>query len=228
MAMFNDSFTGTVRDALEAQADAERAKSMAAYMKSYMPYRGVPKPQVRKIMMTAARAYPFADAADLLSTATKLWREANCREERYIATALTEFKLAKGNLDFLPFYEEVVSAGAWWDHVDEMAHRILDLLLAHGKTMDPKVRQWSTDSGFWFRRLAIISQLHAKTSTDLGLLSDVIEPNMADPEFFVRKAIGWALRDYARTDPDWVRRFVAERSAALSPLSQREALKHLS
>ncbi|POC81296.1 DNA alkylation repair protein, partial [Vibrio vulnificus] len=84
MAMFNDSFTGTVRDALEAQADAERAKSMAAYMKSYMPYRGVPKPQVRKIMMTAARAYPFADAADLLSTATKLWREANCREERYI------------------------------------------------------------------------------------------------------------------------------------------------
>ena len=91
------------------------------------------------------------------------------------------------------------------------------------------IREWSTDPDRWLRRSSIICQLALKHRTDVALLTDVIEPNLADREFFIRKAIGWALRQYARTDPDWVRAFVAVSTRTpLSPLSRREAMKHLS
>jgi 3-methyladenine DNA glycosylase AlkD len=93
--------------------------------------------------------------------------------------------------------------------------------------MSPTLIRWSTDADFWIRRAAITAQLGAKSATDPALLAAVIEPNLADPEFFIRKAIGWALRDYAATDPDWVRDFAARHGEALSPLSRREALRKL-
>jgi 3-methyladenine DNA glycosylase AlkD len=86
---------------------------------------------------------------------------------------------------------------------------------------------WSTQPNRWLRRVSIIAQLGAKSRTDLELLTTVIDTNARDGDFFVRKAIGWALRDYARTDPDWVRQFVAGRAGELSNLSRREATKHL-
>ena len=86
---------------------------------------------------------------------------------------------------------------------------------------------WSTDPDVWIRRAAILSQLKAKAATDTALLAQVLEPNMADPEFFIRKAIGWALREYSKTAPEWVAAFVAEHAATLSPLSRREAMRHL-
>jgi 3-methyladenine DNA glycosylase AlkD len=93
--------------------------------------------------------------------------------------------------------------------------------------MEPLIRAWATDPDRWLRRTSIICQLAFRDRTDTALLSDVIVPNLADREFFIRKGIGWALRQYARTDPDWVRAFVAEHEAVISPLSRREALKHL-
>lgn len=216
-----------IRRELRAAADPERAVKMRAYMKSSMPYLGVAMPLVRKITTTTARTMPFEQPQDLLETAQKIWREAEYREERYVALALTALKPARGKIEFLPLYQEMVSTGAWWDHVDEVAHRISDLLLAHPETLKPLVRQWSVAKDFWFRRLAIISQLQLKKATDLTLLSAVIEVNVADKEFFIRKAIGWALREYSKTDPDWVRGFVAARTTTLSPLSRREALKRL-
>ena len=86
---------------------------------------------------------------------------------------------------------------------------------------------WSTDPDFWMRRAAILAQLKAKAATDPGLLARIIETNMADPEFFIRKAIGWALREYSKTAPEWVAAFVAEHAATLSPLSRKEALRRL-
>ncbi|MDN5667796.1 MAG: DNA alkylation repair protein [Renibacterium salmoninarum] len=216
-----------IRQELAPLADPERAASMAAYMKSSMPYRGVPLPAVRKVVAAAAKAFPPADAEDLRDAATELWRSAEFREERYAAAALCSSKLARGDLPFLPFYCEIVSSGAWWDHVDDVAHRIAELLAAHPDSMKPQIIRWSKDPDFWFRRLAIISQLQAKAKTDPDLLSATIGANLADPEFFIRKAIGWALRDYAKTNPSWVKAFVTEHIAELSPLSRREALKHL-
>jgi 3-methyladenine DNA glycosylase AlkD len=91
--------------------------------------------------------------------------------------------------------------------------------------MTPLLRDWARSPDRWLRRSALIAQLGARERTDTALLTEVVEANAADREFFVRKAIGWALRDFARTDPDWVRRFLADHE--LSPLSRREAAKHL-
>jgi 3-methyladenine DNA glycosylase AlkD len=119
----------------------------------------------------------------------------------------------------------MITAGAWWDLVDGVSGRIRDLLLEHPAQLRPVLLRWARSPDRWLRRSAVIAQLGAKHRTDTALLTEVILVNAADPEFFVRKAIGWALRDLAKTDPAWVRGFLAGHE--LSPLSRREAAKHL-
>jgi 3-methyladenine DNA glycosylase AlkD len=214
-----------VRAALRSAADPARAAGQQAYMKSAQPYLGVPVPDVRRLTLALVREHPPSSVAEVREAATALWREATHREERYAAVALTGLPIVRGALEMLPLYEEVITTGAWWDHVDGVAPRIRDLLLSHPATVAPLLRAWARSPDRWLRRSAVIAQLGAKARTDRALLTEVVEVNAADPEFFVRKAIGWALRDFARTDPDWVRRFLAEHE--LSPLSRREAAKHL-
>jgi 3-methyladenine DNA glycosylase AlkD len=215
-----------IREALREAADAERAPGMQAYMKSAMPYRGVPMPAVRSITKAAARAHPLLTLDELETAVRTLWDEAAFREERYAASGLLASRIGTGRLELVPLYEHLATTGAWWDHVDDLAHRIADLHDTHPDEAAAIVRRWSTVADFWLRRLAIISQLGRKDRVDAALLAEVIEPNIADREFFIRKAIGWALREYARFDPEWVRTFVAEHDD-LSGLSKREALKHI-
>ena len=127
----------------------------------------------------------------------------------------------------MPLLRHLITAGAWWDVVDDVSHRVGDALLADRERVEPVVREWIDCDDLWLRRSAVICQLGHRERTDLQLLVDAIEPAMPEREFFLLKAIGWALREYARTDPAWVRRFVAEHEDALSGLSRREALKHL-
>jgi 3-methyladenine DNA glycosylase AlkD len=220
-----DDLATVVRRALRDHADSGIASGQQAYMKSTMPFLGVRVPEVRRLTKAAARAHPPSDLADLDRTARTLWDEATHREERYAATALTALPIARGRLELLPLYEHMAVTGAWWDHVDDIAHRLAALHEAHPGPTSATVRQWSISDDLWLRRLAILGQLGRKGRVDLALLADLIEPNVADAEFFIRKAIGWALREAARVDPDWVRNFVAGHE--LSPLSRREALKHL-
>lgn len=196
-------------------------------MKSAMPFLGVRVPDVRKITRALATSQPPADLDDLEASVLELWDNATHREERYAAAELTRLKMAKGRVSLMPLYEHMAVTGAWWDHVDEIAHRIADLHDAHPVHTAHDVRRWSTSDDMWLRRLSIISQLGRRDRVDTELLTEVIEPNMSDTEFFIRKAIGWALRDFAKVDPDWVRTFVAEREDQLSGLSKREALKHV-
>jgi len=194
-------------------------------MKSAMPFLGVRVPDVRRLSREAARG--VTDADELREAALDLWRGPEYREERYAAQALTALRPLRGRLDMLDVHEEMIRTGAWWDHVDEVAHRLADLLDAHPAELAVELRVWADDEDFWIRRAAIIAQLQRKDRVDHALLSDVIEANLGEDEFFIRKAIGWALRDHARADPDWVRAFV-DAHPDLSPLSRREALKHLS
>ncbi len=214
-----------IRAGLRAAADPGRAPQMQAYMKSTMPYLGVRLPEVRRIVAAQLRTQPVLSATSAVQTATILWREAVYREERYAAAALIRTRQADPAL--LPLYQEMIVSGAWWDHVDEAASRIGDLLLAHPQTVRPILLAWSTDPDQWLRRASIICQVGHKARTDPELLRDVITPNTGDRDFFIRKAIGWALRDYGRTEPRWVREFVAERQTLLSPLSVREATKYI-
>lgn len=225
--MTNNVLVHAIRSTLRSSADSERGIGAQAYMKSEMPSLGVRVPEVRKIVKEAAKQYPVASPDDLRKAVLELWREAGVREERYAAIDLTDLQMVKDDLQMLPIYEEIIRTGAWWDLVDGVAHRIGGLLLAHPATLTPVLRQWSTDGDIWVRRAAITAQLGAKAKTDTDLLAAVISSNFSDNEFFIRKAIGWALREYSKTDPAWVRAFVSNNAGALSPLSTREALRLL-
>ncbi len=220
----NSLLVAEVRDDLAAVADPERAPAMAAYMKSAMPFLGVARPEVRRIARAAARAHRDDDLDARVADVRTLWETAAFREERYAAQDLLALAPVKARLELLDLHEHIARTGAWWDHVDEQAHRVAETLDAHPAVADT-MRRWCTDENFWVRRLAIIGQLGRKERVDRDLLAQVIEPNLADSKFFIRKAIGWALREFARHDPDWVRAYAD--THALSPLSRREALKHL-
>lgn len=194
-------------------------------MRSAMPFLGVRVPEVRRITRAVVRELGTRDPAVLTAAAAELWDEATHREERYAATALLALPPLRGDASLVPLYEHMARTGAWWDHVDELAHRVAALHDADpGPTAD-LVRRWSTDDSLWVRRLAILSQLGRRGRTDLGLLAEVIEPNRADPDFFIRKAIGWALREASYVEPAWVLDYVAAHE--LNPLTRREALKRL-
>lgn len=189
-------------------------------MKSAMPFLGVRVPDARRIAHVAARG---ADDATLRAASRILWDDATHREERYAAMAL----LARitPDLSQLPDIEHMVRTGQWWDITDELAHRLAALHDRFPAETAGVVREWSTDPDLWMRRIAVLSQLGRRDRLDPALLQALIEPNRDDPAFFMRKAIGWALREYARVAPDWVRAYVDTHE--LSPLTRREALKHL-
>jgi 3-methyladenine DNA glycosylase AlkD len=153
-----------------------------------------------------------------------LWDDAGFREERYAAVVLLAVRGVDGDPAIVPAIEHMVRTGQWWDFTDELAHRLPPLLDRDPRTAD-LLRRWSVDDDMWMRRVAVIAQLGRKDAVDRALLADVLAPNLADTRFFIRKAVGWALRDLARVDPDWVRAYADAHE--LSPLSHREALKHL-
>lgn len=222
-------FVNEIRRSLADNANPEKAEGMRAYMKSEMPFRGVQKPLRRKLFREALEAHPIADKEVWSDAVLDLWRNAGYREERYMALELAGAKgyLHFRELDTLPMLEEMVVTGAWWDFVDEVAtHRLRELLEIYPEEMSRRMRSWSRDDNMWKRRSAIICQVGRKGSTDVCLLFDCIEPNLSHRDFFIRKGIGWALRDLAWTDLDTVESYVSRNEGRLSPLSRREALKN--
>lgn len=182
---------------------------------------------VRRIVTGDVRTAPCATRDAMLALATALWDGAEHREDRYAALAVCRHPRHRAFQDAacLGTYHRFVVTGAWWDLVDETSTLVGDVLVRGEPGVRDEVRSWAADTDMWLRRTSIICQRLRGPDTDPALLSDAIVPNLPDREFFIRKAIGWALRAYARTDPDWVRAFVAAHE--LSGLSRREALKHL-
>jgi len=220
----------TIRRSLAEVADPTKASQMQAYMKSAMPYRGVSSPQLKRLCREAFKSHLLATVAEWQRVVLELWRHAKFREERYAAVLLTQARAYRDFQTFstLPMLEEMIVTGAWWDFVDTLAGRNLgDLLRAEPRRMKPVMRRWARDPDMWKRRSAILCQLGFKRETDLELLYDCIEPNLSQKDFFIRKAIGWALRQYAWTDPKEVQRYVKANKDRLSPLSVREALKNV-
>jgi 3-methyladenine DNA glycosylase AlkD len=219
-----------LRNALKQAADPARAAAMQAYMKSTMPYYGVPTPAHRTLCKAIFADVHFTTAADWQAQVLDIWRNARFREERYAAIGLTGIKR------FQPFqtpaavkmYEEMIVTGAWWDYVDTISsNRIGPILRAYPAPMRRKMLTWSKSPNMWKARTSILCQLGFKAHTDLDLLYACIEPSLASKEFFLRKAIGWALRQHAWTDPAEVRKYVQRNRARLSPLGIREALKNI-
>jgi 3-methyladenine DNA glycosylase AlkD len=221
---------GAIRAALQTVRDPVKAGPMQAYVKSDMPFLGVQKPELVKVLNPVLQAHPLPDAKTWQATVLATFREATYREEWSAALAILAWKRYQPWLapDAMPLFETLIVEGAWWDIVDEVATRRLGPVLLSARTeLTPTLREWATDEDRWKRRTSIIVQLKHKDETDLKLLAYAIEQNLADKDFFLRKAIGWALRQYARTDPEWVQSFVASYYDGLSNLSRREALRNL-
>ncbi len=220
--------------ALTARADPARAVEQQRYTKSDLPYLGVTLPDVRRAVrdVLATRRLTSRGAWD--ATARALVDEATHRELWHAAVELTGHRHYREWQDprTIGLYRHLIMATRWWDVVDDVAvHRIGPILLRHIASLDSVMRQWAVDDDMWVRRAAILSQLNHKDATDTALLEGTITPNLKGTaygsELFIRKAIGWALRQYARTDPDWVLAHVEAYGDRLSGLSRREALKHL-
>lgn len=242
MGAADSDLVQTLRNLLGTAAHPVRAQGIRAYMRSAMPYRGIAAPELRRLVGPVLAAHPLADEDVWHATVLELWDHAGFREERYVAVGLARHRHHRAHQQphTLDLYEHLIHSGAWWDLVDEVAgHPVRDLLLAHREQVDPVMRTWAVSDHLWPRRAAIICQLGTRARCDQDLLAHAITENLDGStrtmpaasayrrEFFVRKAIGWALRDHARTHPDWVRAFVAEHERELSGLSRREALKHL-
>jgi 3-methyladenine DNA glycosylase AlkD len=200
---------------------------MQAYMRTEMPFYGVQKAGREPIIRELVRGYPPDDRDEYEAIVLALWGLPH-REEKYLALAV-----ARGHRRFimaesLPLYRMLIVDGAWWDLVDEVAtHIVRDLLLVHPGPTWPVVDTWVDDEDMWLRRAAIICQVGAKGSTHESRLFDYCSRRAHEEAFFIRKAIGWALREYSKTNPSAVAEFVAANEDRLSGLSKREATRHL-
>jgi len=223
-----------LRAAFAAHADPARAAPMQAYMKSAMPFYGLPAPLRRRLTVVAARAHPAADTAALVRTMRSLWRTARYREERYAAIELPRsgrVHRRQVNLELVPVLTEMITTGAWWDFCDDISGNTLALLLErHPREIKPLLRRWARGNDLWLRRAAMLCQRGLGPEVfDAQLLYDTILPSIGTgkfaDEFFIRKAIGWALRERSYAAPEEVAAFCREYAAQLSPLTLREALK---
>ena len=226
----NPRFRQELLSALRKAADPERARGQQAYMKSTQPFFGITIPEVRKVTRAIVRRYPFDTPVTWQATIRSVWRKAKKREERYAAV---ELLLHPNYLKWLTperidLVEELVVTGAWWDFVDAIAGTgVGAMLTAYPAETALILRRWAGDNDQWKRRTAILAQLRLKKATDPELLFGVIEPSIAHNDFFLRKGIGWALREYSKVEPETVVDYVTRNASRLSPLSKREALKVL-
>ena len=207
---------------------------MQAYMKSALPFHGVAAPLRRRLQAEAVKAHPCADTATLAATmqraVARTPRTARSATPRWSWRASAAMRGCWTSL--LPVYETMIVEGAWWDLCDEISGNALPALLQRDPaTMKPLLRRWATGPQLWLRRAAMLAQRRLKHQVDAVLLYDCILPSIGGgefaDEFFIRKGIGWALRERSYQAPDEVRAFCAEYAAQLSPLTVREALKAL-
>jgi len=234
----NDALIESLQAQFNAAADAERAVAQQAYLKSSMPHYGIMAPALHRICRDTFKAEALdagaLNAQEWQATVLGLWRGAQFREERYAALELLGFKPYRKYFgpELLDTLDELIVSGAWWDTVDHIAINFVGHLLAeHPREIQPILERWARDENIWRRRSAILAQLKFKARTDQPLLWRLLQPSLEDSlpnkEFFLRKAIGWALRELSKTDPAAVLDYVASNRERLSGLSKREGLKVL-
>lgn len=212
---------------LTPAANPQRAPQMVAYMRGRFSYLGIATPQRRLLTKPLEKeARTALSEAEVLDLASTLWEQSR-REYQYAACDLLAACEKTLTPAALPYLLALVVTKSWWDSVDTLAGRIIGGLVLRHPELVPQLDQLVLAENLWLRRTAIIYQLHWKAKTDVPRLFHACLANAADPDFFIRKAIGWGLREHAWTDPEIIRAFVSQHVDRLSPLSVREASKHL-
>ncbi|MFC8665050.1 MULTISPECIES: DNA alkylation repair protein [Streptomyces] len=209
-----------------AAADPRRAGEMRAYMKDIAPFLGLTTPDRRALSRTVLDGTPRPDEADCTAVALRCWRLPE-REYQYFAVDYLRRHVRRLSSGFLPVTRHLVSTVPWWDTVDALAAHVVGGLVAADPKLKSDMDGWIEDDDLWVARTALLHQLRHKDATDTERLFGYCVRQSGHPDFFIRKAIGWCLREYAKTDPQAVRDFVAGERDRLSPLSVREALKNV-
>lgn len=220
-------FLNKLKKLFKANANAEEAKAMSKYMKFLFPFVGIKKP-LRKELTRPLMAVikQGIDENWLLEAVELLWSKSE-REYHYVAIELLKRYAPKHLGEHTwPQVEVWLTQKSWWDSVDAITSYVASPMALKFPSVKQKLKSYITHKNFWLKRVAIIHQLPYYENTDVIFLKEACLKNAEDKEFFIRKAIGWALRQYARTSPDWVKQFVREHHDRLSSLSIREALKH--
>ena len=216
------TFLEELQGLLNSVADQGRAPAMRAYMRDQFPFLGIATPQRRSVAKALLKSYKKASPDILLDLCEQLW-ELPEREYQYVALDLLALHVRTFKPEHIPTLLEYVQRKSWWDTVDGFAAIIGDILNGRHDYMDDAIAH----KNIWVRRIALLHQLGWRDRTDTGRLFNYALTLGSEKEFFIQKAIGWALRDYARHDPDAVREFISVNRSRLAPLSVREAGKHL-
>jgi 3-methyladenine DNA glycosylase AlkD len=216
---------GHIQNMLEPQRNDARAKAMSTYMRNQFLFLGIPSPERIRLTKTAFLETGVLKKQFDETLVLELWTLPE-REYQYVACHYLERFRKKLEVRHLDLLEWLILTKSWWDSVDSLVHNIGAISLKYPESI-PILERWAQTENFWLRRAAILHQLGLKAKTDEQRLFKFILENTHENEFFIRKAIGWALREYSYTNPEAVKSFVLEHQSTLSNLGRREALKAL-
>lgn len=212
-----------VQKSFQAAANPERADKQQAYMRNLFPFFGLQAEARRALQKEIFTSFTLCSEQEIEPLLRQLWNERE-REYQYCAVDLAKYHIKKLSLRSLPLLEQMIKQKSWWDTVDDLAANLVGKLVGSELQLMDK---WIGDPDLWIRRTALICQLKRKSATDSHRLFEYCLQRAHEKDFFIRKAIGWALREYSKTNPLAVKHFIAAHRSALSGLSIREASKYL-
>jgi 3-methyladenine DNA glycosylase AlkD len=215
-----------LRRRLEAASAPDRAELMSAYLRNQFPFLGIGAKDRRAATRPTLVAAKTASTDELIAFAAACWEEPE-REFAYVACDVLRTQAPRLEPRHLDAVRSLLTARSWWDTIDPLATRTVGTMVRTNPELVGTMDRWVHSDDFWLARTAILHQLLFGEATDAQRLLSYCEARAGDDEFFIRKAIGWALRQYARVDPAAVRTFVVAHDGELSGLTKREALKHL-
>ena len=202
----------------------EQAQKMSKYMLNKFEYIGIKTPERRKIFKNFFSKYKNEEKIDW-EFVNKCW-ENKYREFQYVAADYLKNMKDKLTIDDIPKFKQLILKKSWWDTIDNLDMTIGALALKDSN-VNKILLEWSLDENIWLRRIAIDHQLLRKEKTNTELLEKILKNNLGQTEFFINKAIGWALRDYSKISPEWVKNFIEENKENMAKLSIKEASKYL-
>jgi 3-methyladenine DNA glycosylase AlkD len=223
--MNSEEYLNQIEKQFASKGNPEIAQQMEAYMRNQFRFLGIKAPlrkELLKPFLAKANRPPLTELNDVIK---HLWKK---RQREYQVIAMEIANRYKNEMDagYFSLLEYMITNKSWWDTVDYIASNLVgNLVIRLPEQGEKQINKWRYSGNLWLLRTCIIFQLKYKDKVDEALLFSLIEENINHPDFFIRKAIGWALRQYAKSKPDKVIAFVD--SHDLSGLSKREALKNL-
>lgn len=220
-----ETFVSELKHLFLLHANQEDAQDMARYMKHKFAYFGIRSPQRKELTRAFLKQYP-AKNIQLDQLVKLLWTESE-RELQYVGTELMQKYIKKQDADFIKTIEWLVLHKSWWDTVDFLGPLAGTLFVKHQNLLPSTTDAWIQSENMWLNRAALLFQLKYGGKTDFNLLKSYILLKADHPDFFIMKAIGWVLRQYSKYNPTTVQTFIEGHTDVLSPLSQREGMKHI-